>query len=80
MAKKEKVNFNDYTPEELQRELAETKEKLFQIALQAFRSLKTHLRHHKPCEQKYFTALSKGYTFLCLLMRLSYISISNIDY
>ncbi len=34
MAKKEKVNFNEYTPDELQRALAETKEKLFQMRFQ----------------------------------------------
>lgn len=34
MAKKEKVNFNEYTPDELKRELAETKEKLFQMRFQ----------------------------------------------
>lgn len=34
MAKKEKVNFNDYTQDELRRELAETREKLFQMRFQ----------------------------------------------
>ncbi len=34
MAKKEKINFNEYTPDELNRSLAETKEKLFQMRFQ----------------------------------------------